>query len=158
MRKQATAKLRYLRIAPRKVRLLIDVIRGQKVEDAIVQLEQSKKRPGRVVLKLLQSAIANAVNNHEMKEETLVVQAAYVDGGPVLKRWKPRAFGRAAPIRKRSSHITIVLEGEAPEEKKKGKEKKEKKKEKTEDKETDKKKVEPVSAKATAGEEEKKEI
>ena len=122
MKKQAKAKLSHLRIAPRKVRLLIGLIRGLSVEDAIIQLEQSKKNASRSVLKLLQSAVANAVHNHKIKEDTLRIETAFVDGGPMLKRWKPRAFGRAAPIRKRSSHVTIILEGEASEDKKDKKE------------------------------------
>lgn len=109
---QTKATLRSLRIAPRKVRLLIDLIRGMKVEDAINQLEFSKKDAAKPVLKLLKSAIANAEHNHEMKKDTLVIKVAYVDGGATLHRWIPRAMGRATPIRKRTSHVTIILEGE----------------------------------------------
>lgn len=123
MKTQAKAKLRYLRMAPRKVRLLIDLVKGMKVEEAIVELRHSEKHAARPVLKLLQSATANAVHNHEMKEESLMIKEAYVDGGPVLRRWKPRAFGRATPIRKRSSHVTIVLEGDVDEKKQVKKEK-----------------------------------
>ncbi|PIZ95168.1 MAG: 50S ribosomal protein L22 [Candidatus Magasanikbacteria bacterium CG_4_10_14_0_2_um_filter_37_12] len=110
---QTKAKLRHLRVAPRKVRLLIDIIRGKKVEDALAQLKYSQKNAAKNLEKLLKSAIANADHNHKMKSETLIVKEAYVDGGPILYRWMPRAFGRASKIRKRTSHITLVLEGEA---------------------------------------------
>ena len=122
MKAQAIAKLRYLRTAPRKIRLLIDLIRGMKVEDAVAQLENSQKNASTPVLKLLKSAIANAVNNDNLDEKTLVVKSAFVDKGPVLKRWMPRAMGRASAIHKHTSHITIVLEGEVKEGKKKVKE------------------------------------
>ena len=112
---QTKAVLRSLRVAPRKVRLLIDLIRGMKVDKAINQLQFSKKDAAKSVLKLLNSAIANAQNNHKMKRDTLVIKTAFVDGGPTLHRWIPRAMGRATPIRKRTSHITIVLEGEVDE-------------------------------------------
>ena len=109
---QTTARLRSLRVAPRKVRLLVDLIRGMKVEDAINQLYFSTKSAAKPVLKLLKSAIANAKHNHNMNEETLVIKVAFVDGGKTLHRSTPRAMGRATPIRKRTSHITLVLEGE----------------------------------------------
>lgn len=116
---QTTAKLNRLRVAPRKVRLLIDMVRGKHVEDAILQLKLSKKSAAIPVRKLIESAIANATHNHKMKKETLVVKTAFVDEGMTLKRWMPRAFGRATPIRKRTSHVTIVLEGSVEEETKK---------------------------------------
>jgi large subunit ribosomal protein L22 len=119
MKKQAKAQLRHIRIAPRKIRLLIDLIRGMRVQDAVIQLEHSKKRAARPVLKLLQSATANAVHNFEMLPETLMIKTAFVDGGPILYRWQPRAMGRATPLRKRSSHVTLVLEGDALEKKEK---------------------------------------
>ncbi len=111
----AVAKLRHLRIAPRKVRLVVSLIRGLKVADAVTQLELSKKTAGRSVLKLLNSAVANAKHNHSLKEETLIVKTAFVDEGVTLHRWMPRAMGRATPLRKRSSHITLILEGELEE-------------------------------------------
>jgi len=110
---QTKVKLSSLRIAPRKVRLLIDLIRGMSVEKALHQLQFSKKDAAKPLIKLLNSGVANAKHNHEMKKETLVVKTAFVDGGPTLHRWTPRAMGRATPIRKRTSHITIILEGEA---------------------------------------------
>lgn len=116
-----TARLRQLRISPRKVRLLIDFIRGMRVEEALAQLQFSKKTAARPVYKLLQSAVANARHNHQMKEDTLVIAQAFVDGGPTLYRWMPKAMGRATPIRKRTSHVTIVLQGEAAPKKEKKK-------------------------------------
>jgi len=112
MKKQATAKLNNLRIAPRKVRLLADLIRGMHVADALMQLKFSKKQAAVPVMKLLRSAVANAEHNANIDINTLVVKESYVDGGPILYRWMPRAFGRAGKIRKRTSHITIVLEGD----------------------------------------------
>ena len=108
--KQQTAKLNHLRMAPRKVRLMATVIKGLSVNDAQAQLATNPKRASEPVLKLLQSAIANAVNNAKMDASKLIVKEIRVDGGPMLKRWLPRAQGRATPIQKKSSHITIVLE------------------------------------------------
>lgn len=118
MNLEAKAQLKKLRVAPRKMRLLVDLVRGKKVEDAIAQLLVSKKRASRILLKLMESAVANAVHNHDLKKETLVVKTAFVDEGVTLKRWMPRAMGRATPIRKRTSHTTIVLSGEVDETKK----------------------------------------
>lgn len=112
-------------MAPRKVRLLVDLIRGMKTQDAVNQLYFSKKSAAKPVLKLLQSAIANAKHNHEMNEDTLVIKTVYVDGGNTLHRFTPRAMGRATPIRKRTAHITLVLEGESSGKKKVVKEKEE---------------------------------
>ncbi|OGH60195.1 MAG: 50S ribosomal protein L22 [Candidatus Magasanikbacteria bacterium RIFCSPHIGHO2_01_FULL_33_34] len=112
---QTKVTLRKLRVAPRKVRLLIDLIRGMQVNKAIAQLQISSKHSSEPVLKLLKSAIANAKHNHQIKPETLVIKVAFVDGGETLHRWTPKAMGRATPIRKRTSHITLVLEGEVDE-------------------------------------------
>ncbi len=116
MKTQATAKLRSLRISPRKVRLVVDLVRGRELNDALLQLEFSIKHAAKPVLKLLKSAIANAVHNHNIDESTLVIEKITVDGGPTLHRFTPRAMGRAFKIRKRTSHITLVLAGEASEE------------------------------------------
>ncbi len=121
-----TAKLSNLRISPRKVRLVAGLIRGKKVSEAQNQLAFLNKRSTDPILKLLKSAIANAKNNAKANEENLVVSRIFVDCGPVLKRHMPRAFGRAAAIMKRTSHVTIVLE----EKETKAKEKTEKTKEK----------------------------
>jgi large subunit ribosomal protein L22 len=115
MKKTATAKLRYLRMAPRKARLLIDMIRGMKASDALLQLQFSKRHASLPVYKLLASAVANAEHNASINSETLIIKTATVDGGPILYRSMPRAQGRATPIRKRTSHITLVLEGDVAE-------------------------------------------
>lgn len=138
MKVQATAKLKQLRTSPRKVRLLIDLVRGMSTEEALAQLMFSKKTAALPVKKLIESAIANAVHNYEADPRTLIISKAFVDGGSTLHRWMPRAFGRASKIKKRTSHITVVVEGEAIEKKeviKTGKVVEEKTKEKSKDKE-----------------------
>lgn len=105
-------------MSPRKVRLVVDLIRGLKTEEAIQQLQVSIKQAAKPVLKLLQSAMANAKHNHGA-EGDLTIKTIFVDGGTVLKRWMPRAMGRATPVKKRTSHITIILEGENKEKKSK---------------------------------------
>lgn len=104
-----TAKLKYLRTSPRKVRLVVDLIRGLDVTEAENQLKFLPKRAAEPVLKLLKSAIANALHDFEAVKENLFVTKITVDPGPTLKRWMPRAMGRATPILKRTSHITIGL-------------------------------------------------
>lgn len=110
---RATAK--YIRIAPRKVRLVVDLIRGKGVQEAWSLLEFTPKRAAFPVKKVLESAIANAKNNNDMAPESLVVSQVFVDEGPVMKRFTPRARGRASGIIKRTSHITVVVapKGEA---------------------------------------------
>jgi len=147
MKMQAIAKLRYLRISPRKVRLVASLIRGLKVEKAEIQLENMAKEAKRPVLKLLQSAIANAVNNFKMNKEDLKVEAIMVDNGPILYRSMPRAQGRATPIRKRTSHITIILSGEVEGKEEEKLEKQTKKVEKVEKKIKVKKEVKLKKAK-----------
>ena len=107
--KEVKAKLSYLRQGPRKVRLVVDVIRGRKVTTALHNLSLLNKRAALPILKLLQSAIANAKHNFSLSAENLRVAKITVDGGPVLKRWMPKAHGRATPIRERTSHIQLVL-------------------------------------------------
>lgn len=108
------ASLRYLRMAPRKVRLVIDVIRGLSVTEAETRLTFLPKAAAMPVLKLLRSAIANAEHNFKLSRENLYVTAITADGGPILHRWHPRAMGRAAPIQKRTSHITLILSDVKP--------------------------------------------
>ncbi|MEA2374083.1 MAG: large subunit ribosomal protein [Thermoleophilaceae bacterium] len=103
------AKAKYVRCAPRKARLVIDHIRGKPVDQARAILLHTPRAASRDVLKLLDSAIANAENNHELVADELVVGQAFVDEGPTLKRYRPRALGRATRIRKRTSHMTITL-------------------------------------------------
>src|SRR3989339_13412 len=109
------AKLNHLRMSPRKVRLVADLLKKRPVAVALAQLENMTKMAARPLTKLLRSAIANAKHNFSMAEETLKVKQVIVNGGPVLHRWMPRAMGRATPIRKRSSHIELILEGEISE-------------------------------------------
>ncbi|OGH64826.1 MAG: 50S ribosomal protein L22 [Candidatus Magasanikbacteria bacterium RIFCSPHIGHO2_01_FULL_41_23] len=108
---ETTATLKNLHLAPRKVRLVTDLIKGMSAIEAAQQLEFSRKHAARSILKLLRSAIANAEHNHKMAIQTLIIKNAVVDGGATLHRWMPRAMGRATPIRKRTSHITITLVG-----------------------------------------------
>ncbi len=103
------AFLRSLRISPRKVRLVIDAVRGKSVKDADIRLSLMNKGAALPVLKLLRSAIANAEHNFKMESSSLYIKSITGDGGPTLKRSRPRAFGRAAPIRKRTTHLSIVL-------------------------------------------------
>ena len=107
---EVKATVRYLRVSPRKVRLVVDMIRGKKVTKALDILYFCNKWAKRPVIKLLNSAIANAKHNFNLQEEDLYVKTIRADGGPMLKRWRPRAFGRASTIRKRTSHIEIILD------------------------------------------------
>jgi ribosomal protein L22 len=103
------AKARYVRCAPRKARLVVDHIRGKSVDEARAILIHTPRAASRDVLKLLDSAIANAENNHELVADELKIEQCFVDEGPTLKRFRPRALGRATQIRKRTSHMTILL-------------------------------------------------
>ena len=109
-RPHATAK--HIRISSRKVKIVIDLIRGKSVEDAEAILMYTPKAASEPTLKVLRSAIANAVNNLDMDKETLYVAECFVTAGPIMKRIMPRAQGRAYRILKRTSHITIVLKEE----------------------------------------------
>ncbi|MCZ8523767.1 MULTISPECIES: 50S ribosomal protein L22 [Paenibacillus] len=106
---QAKAIARYVRIAPRKAQLVVDLIRGKQVGEAIAILRHTPKSASPIVEKLLNSAIANAEHNYSMDVNSLVVSTATVDQGPTLKRFRPRAMGRASRINKRTSHITLVV-------------------------------------------------
>ncbi len=116
---QVKAKARFIRMSARKVRLVIDLIRGSHVTKAQTQLRFANKAAAEPVLKLLNSAIANATNNFQLAKEDLVITSIMADEGPTLDRFQPRAHGRAMPIRKRSTHISIVLENVEPKELKK---------------------------------------
>ena len=108
---ETRAVLKFVRVPPRKARLVVDLIRGQDVGQALTIVRFTPKRAARIVEKLLRSAMANAQHNHGVRDvERLFVKAVTVDEGPRSKRWVPRAMGRATPIQKRTSHITIVLE------------------------------------------------
>ena len=106
---EAKAKLTYLRISPRKVQIVLDLIRGKDVATAAAILMQTPKAASEPVLKLLKSAAANAENNFEMDPEKLYVAKIYCTQGPILKRMMPRARGGAAGIQKRTCHINMVL-------------------------------------------------
>jgi large subunit ribosomal protein L22 len=103
------AQAKYVRHAPRKARLVVDHIRGKSVGEARAILNHTPRAAAVDVLKLLESAVANAENNHELDADDLVIRKVYVDEGPTLKRYRPRALGRATRIRKRTSHMTIQL-------------------------------------------------
>lgn len=106
---QAKAVLRYARVAPRKARLVVDLIRGKQAGEALAALKFMPRRAARVVEKTLKSVIANAQQKEIGDVDDLWVSQAYVDGGPVMKRVQPAPQGRAHMIRKRTSHITLVL-------------------------------------------------
>lgn len=106
---EVKAKAKFLRTSPFKLRLVADVIRGQNVNDAFNQLKNINKLATTFLTKVLNSAVANAVNNFDLDKNNLYIKAITIDGGPTLDRWMPRARGRATPIRKRTSHISIVL-------------------------------------------------
>ena len=106
---EAVANLRYLRISPRKVKIVLDLIRGKSVAQATAILMGTPKAASELLLKLLKSAAANAENNHQMDPEKLYVSQVFATPGPILKRMMPRAQGRAYRINKRTSHITIAV-------------------------------------------------
>ena len=107
--KIARAELRHARISSRKVKIVIDLIRGKKVNEAIAILKYTNKAAAPIVEKLVKSAMANATTNHGMDESKLYISEIYANQGPTMKRIMPRARGRANRIRKRTSHITVVL-------------------------------------------------
>ena len=106
---EAKANLKYLRISPRKVKIVLDLIRGKDVATATAILLNTPKAASEPVLKLLKSAAANAENNHQMDPEKLYVSEVFATPGPIIKRMMPRAQGRAYRINKRTSHITIAV-------------------------------------------------
>lgn len=108
--KRPHATARYIRISARKVKIVIDMIRGKSVNEAEAILKYTPKSATEPVLKLLNSAVANAENNMELNRDDLYVAEIYANQGPTLKRFRPRAQGRASAIMKRTSHITIVLD------------------------------------------------
>ena len=107
---QSKAIAKTVRIAPRKVRLILDLVRGKEVGEAISILKLTNKRSSPVVEKLVKSAVANAEHNYDMDIDNLYISEIYADEGPTLKRFRPRAQGRATKINKRTSHITVVVE------------------------------------------------
>ena len=107
---EARAIRRYAQVSAQKARLVIDLIRGKSVEDALGILEYTPKRGAGIVAKTLRSAVANAEHEQRVDVDALYIKAAFVDEGPTAKRFLPRAHGRATPIFKRTSHITIVVD------------------------------------------------
>jgi large subunit ribosomal protein L22 len=107
--REVRAKAKWVRSSPRKARLVVEHIRGRTVPEARTVLAFSERAVARDVEKVLRSAVANAEANHGLVGDDLVVSAAYVDEGPTIKRWRPRARGRVARIRKRTCHITVKL-------------------------------------------------
>ncbi|HEV3035720.1 MAG TPA: 50S ribosomal protein L22 [Solirubrobacteraceae bacterium] len=103
------AHARYVRTSARKARMVCGHLRGKSVEEARAILAFTPREVARDWSKLLESAVANAESNHELLEDDLIVREAYADEGPTIKRFRPRAMGRATPIRKRTSHLTITL-------------------------------------------------
>ena len=101
---------RYMRISPQKMRLIMDEVRGKKVDEAIRLLSFSPKRGARVLRKLISSAVANAEASKDIDVDTLYIKRIYADQGPIMKRFRPRAMGRASRIKKRTSHLTVILD------------------------------------------------
>ena len=107
---EVKAITRYVRIAPRKARLVTELIKGKPVEEALTILRFVPKKAARLVDKTLRSAVANAEQNPNIDVDTLYIKRIFVDGGPTMKRWRARAMGRATKIIKRTSHITVILD------------------------------------------------
>lgn len=106
---QAKSVAKQVRISPRKARLVVDLIRGKQVGEAFAILKNTPRAASPIVEKVLKSAIANAEHNYEMEPDALSVAKAHVDEGATLKRFRPRAQGRAGRINKRTSHITVIV-------------------------------------------------
>jgi len=106
---EAKAIAKSVRIAPRKARLVADLVRGKSLAQALVILANTNKAASPIIDKVIKSAAANAINNHSMNEETLYVKEILVNEGTTLKRFRPRAKGSASPIMKRTSHISVVI-------------------------------------------------
>jgi large subunit ribosomal protein L22 len=109
MAEASRAVLKNLRIAPRKVRLVVNLVKGKPVQYALDLLKVTNKRAAPVVAKMIESAVANAAAKQSVDVDRLVVSEGFVNGGSSLKRWLPRAQGRATPLQKRTSHVTIKL-------------------------------------------------
>jgi large subunit ribosomal protein L22 len=107
---EARAVSKYVRVSPQKTRLVADMVRGKKVDEALILLRFTPKKSGRLITKVLRSAMANAENTNAGDLENLYIKTIQVDQGPRLKRFRPRAMGRATRIIKPSSHITVILD------------------------------------------------
>jgi large subunit ribosomal protein L22 len=106
---QAKAHAKFVRIAPRKVQLVIDLIRGKKIGEAVAILRHTPKAASPIIEKVLNSAVANAEHNYSLDPNNLLISEVFVNHGPIMKRFRPRAQGRASRINKRTSHITLVV-------------------------------------------------
>lgn len=109
---QVQATIKNLRLSPRKTRLVIDLVRGLAVAKALPQLELLNKKGALPITKLIKSAVANATHNHKLNPDTLVIKRIAANAGITMRRYMPRAFGRATVLRKRCSHVCVVLEGQ----------------------------------------------
>jgi len=107
---EAKAVARFVRISPRKIRLIMDEIRGKQIEEAVNRLSFAPQKGARILKKLINSAVANAEGNADVDIDALYIKRIYADEGPSLKRWRPRALGRASKIIKRTSHLTVILD------------------------------------------------
>lgn len=106
---QAKAVAKYIRVSPRKMKPIADIVRGKSVKDARAILKFTPNKGAKVFLKVLNSAVANAENNHDLDVENLFVSEIYANQGPTMKRWKAGSMGRANPIKRRSSHVGVVV-------------------------------------------------
>ncbi|MCS7214070.1 MAG: 50S ribosomal protein L22 [Candidatus Calescibacterium sp.] len=104
------AVLRYARVSPKKVLMVVDSIKGKKALEALDMLKMVRKKAARFLEKVLRSAIANAEHNFKIPADQLFVKTVLIGRGPYIKRWKPSAYGRALPIRRKTTHITVLLE------------------------------------------------
>jgi len=104
------AAVKFIRVSPRKIRLVMDQVRGRKVEEALNILSFAPQKGARILKKLINSAVANAEQNSDVDVDLLYVKRIYADEGPTMKRWRPRAQGRATRINKRTSHLTIIVD------------------------------------------------
>ena len=107
---EARAVAKYVRVSPRKARLIMDQVRGKKIEDALNALSFAPQKSARILKKLINSAVANAEQNSDTDVDNLYIKRVFADEGPMLKRFRPRAMGRATRIRKRTSHMTVILD------------------------------------------------
>ena len=110
---EVRAVAKYMRVSPQKVRMLVDAVKGKPVETGLTSLKFMPQKAARIVEKVVRSAVANADQNPDIDVDALVIRNITVDGGPTMKRWRPRARGRATRILKRTAHITVVLAEES---------------------------------------------
>lgn len=107
---ETKAAAKFIRVSPRKIRLVMDQVRGRKVEEALNILSFAPQKGARILKKLINSAVANAEQNSDVDVDLLYIKRLYADEGPTMKRWRPRAQGRATRINKRTSHLTIIVD------------------------------------------------